>query len=374
MALPQAISPPRNGALDGLRAIAALSVFGFHAWLYTLSDVRVAAARPTLANELFAELRIGLVLFFVLTGFLLYRAWVRSALTGRPAAATATYAVHRFGRIVPAYWLAIVGSALLLYPLTGSPGVNLPPVDLLPLYFVFAQNFSPQTLLRLNPPMWTLAVEATYYVVLPLFGWLAVRSGSSRGRQLLVPTLLLVFGVVFNYFLAQQAAAPLGWSKSLLAMLPYFAAGMLAAVLIEARVPSARAARLLLAAGVLLVAADLFIHLEAFEIVRVIRDLPAALGFALIVATAAARPPAALEWRPLVWVGAVSYGLYLWHVPVLLVLRANGLLPLTPLGATLVGLPISLLLGWASLKLVEMPAMAWSRRTKLLGANVKRSA
>jgi len=374
VALPQAISPPRNGALDGLRAIAALSVFGFHAWLYTLSDVRVAAARPTLANELLAELRIGLVLFFVLTGFLLYRAWVRSALTGRPAAATATYAVHRFGRIVPAYWLAIVGSALLLYPLAGSPGVHLPPTHLLPLYFVFAQNFSPQTLLRLNPPMWTLAVEATYYVVLPLFGWLAVRSGSSRGRQLLVPTLLLVFGVVFNYFLAQQAAAPLGWSKSLLAMLPYFAAGMLAAVLIEARVPSARAARLLLAAGVLLVAADLFIHLEAFEIVRVIRDLPAALGFALIVATAAARPPAALEWRPLVWVGAVSYGLYLWHVPVLLVLRANGLLPLTPLGATLVGLPISLLLGWASLKLVEMPAMAWSRRTKLLGANVKRSA
>ena len=374
MALPQASSPPRNGALDGLRAIAALSVFGFHAWLYTLSDVRVAAARPTLANELLAELRIGLVLFFVLTGFLLYRAWVRSALTGRPAAATATYAVHRFGRIVPAYWLAIVGSALLLYPLAGSPGVNLPPTHLLPLYFVFAQNFSPQTLLRLNPPMWTLAVEATYYVVLPLFGWLAVRSGSSRSRQLLIPTLLLIFGVVFNYFLAQQVAAPLGWSKSLLAMLPYFAAGMLAAVLIEARVPSARAARLLLAAGVLLVAADLFVHLEAFEIVRVIRDLPAALGFALIVATAAARPPAALEWRPLVWVGAVSYGLYLWHVPVLLVLRANGLLPLTPLGATLVGLPISLLLGWASLKLVEMPAMAWSRRTKLLGANVKRSA
>ena len=374
MTLPQASSPPRNGALDGLRAVAALSVFGFHAWLYTLSDVRVDAAPPTLANELFAELRVGLVLFFVLTGFLLYRAWVRSALADRPAPATATYAVRRFGRIVPAYWLAIIGSALLLYPLAGSPGVHLPPVDLLPLYFVFAQNFSPQTLLRLNPPMWTLAVEATYYVALPLLGWLALRAGSARSRQLLIPTLLLVSGVVFNYFLAQHVAPPLGWSKSLLAMLPYFAAGMLAAVLIEARVPSARAARLLIAAGVLLVAADLFIHLEAFEIVRVIRDLPAALGFALIVALAAARPPALLGWRPLVWVGAVSYGLYLWHVPVLLVLRANGLLPLTPLGATLVGLPISLLLGWASLKLVEMPAMAWSRRTKLLGANVKRSA
>ena len=60
----------RDAALDGLRAVAALSVFGFHAWLYTLSDVHVAAAPNTLTNELFAQLRIGLVLFFVLSGFL----------------------------------------------------------------------------------------------------------------------------------------------------------------------------------------------------------------------------------------------------------------------------------------------------------------
>ena len=374
MANQQASSAPRNAALDGLRAVAALSVFGFHAWLYTLSDVHVAAARSTPGNHLFAELRIGLVLFFVLSGFLLYRAWVRAALAGRPAPTTSTYAVRRLGRIVPAYWLAIIGSALLLYPLAGSPGVRLPPAHLLPLYFVFAQNFNAQTLLKLDPPMWTLAVEATFYLVLPLLGWLAIRAGSARGRQLVIPALLLVAGVAFNYVLAQHAAAPLRWSKSLLAMLPYFAAGMLAAVLIEARIPSARAARLLLTAGVLLVAVDLFIQLEPFAIVRVIRDLPAALGFAVIVALAGARPPAALEWRPLVWVGAVSYGLYLWHVPVLLVLRANGLLPLSPLGATLVGLPISLLLGWASLRLVERPAMAWSRRTKLFGANVSGSA
>ena len=107
---------------------------------------------------------------------------------------------------------------------------------------------------------------------------------------------------------------------------------------------------------------------------RVIRDLPAATGFALIIAAAAVRPPASLEWRPLVWVGGVSYGLYLWHVPVLLVLRANGLLPLNPWGATVVALPVALLLGWLSLRLVEEPAMAWSRRTKLFGANVRRSA
>ncbi len=365
---------PRNAALDGLRAVAALSVFGFHAWLYTLSDVHVATAPKTLSNELFAELRVGLVLFFVLSGFLLFRPWVRAALSGRPAPATATYALRRVGRILPAYWLAIIGSALLLYPLAGSPGVRLPPADLLPMYFVFAQNFSPQTLLKLDPPMWTLVVEVCFYLLLPLLGWLALRAGRARRPQMLLPILLLTGGVIFNYILSTQGGAPLGWSKSLPAMLPYFAVGMLAAVVIEGRQPDRRSALLWTLSGLALVAVDMVLHLAAVPWLPVIRDLPAAVGFSLIVAVAAARPAAALEWRPLVSVGSVSYGLYLWHVPVLLVLRANGLLPLDAWGATLVALPVSLLAGWLSLKLVEQPAMAWSRRTNLLGANVSSSA
>lgn len=380
-AQPTGSAAPRDAALDGLRAVAALSVFGFHAWLYTLNDVHVATAPRTLANDRFAELRVGLVLFFVLSGFLLYRAWVRSSLAGTPGPKTSTYAVRRLGRIVPAYWLAIIGSALLLYPIAGSPGVRLPPTELLPLFFIFAQNFSAQTLLKLDPPMWTLAVEASFYLVLPLVGWCALRSGRTRRAQAAIPIVLLMVGVVFNYVLAQQIEPPLGLSKSLPAMLPYFAVGMLAAVLLERRTMSLAASRLWIGAGVLLVAADVYMQLRGntalrvadLDLLRITRDLPAGIGFALIVAAAAAQPPRSLELRPLVWVGAVSYGLYLWHVPVLLVLRADGLMPLTPWGATLVGLPISLLLGWLSLRLIERPAMAWSRRTKLFGANVSRN-
>ena len=365
---------PRNAALDGLRAVAALSVFGFHAWLYTLSTPRASFAPVSFLNDLFAQLRVGLVLFFVLTGFLLFRAWVRSGAAGGPAPANATYAVHRIGRIVPAYWLAIIGSALALYPLAGSPGVRLPPAGLLPLFFIFAENFNPQTLLTLDPPMWTLAVEATFYLALPGLGWLALRAGRGRGTMTLVPLVLLAGGVIFNYVISLHGGGSPGWPKSLLAMLPYFALGMLAAVIVEGRGLSRPSARIWVAVGVLLVVANVVVQIEAFDVLRVLRDLSAAVGFAIIVAVAALRPPKPLEWRPLVWIGGVSYGLYLWHVPVLLVLRADGLLPLNPWGATLVALPLSLLLGWMSLRLVEQPAMAWSRRTKLFGANVSRSA
>ena len=68
----------RSAAIDGLRAIAALSVLAFHAWLYSLPTAR-AGVRDTLGDQIVHEFRLGLVLFFVLSGFLLFRPWVRAA-------------------------------------------------------------------------------------------------------------------------------------------------------------------------------------------------------------------------------------------------------------------------------------------------------
>ncbi|HVP02287.1 MAG TPA: acyltransferase [Solirubrobacteraceae bacterium] len=368
---PRSSSARRSAALDGLRAVAALSVFGFHAWLYTLPVVRAAAGRDTLPGAIFAELRIGLVLFFVLSGFLLFRPWAAARRDRGRAPRTGTYALHRLARIVPAYYLAILGSVVLLWPLAGEPGVRLPPAGLLWVFGIFAQNLSPQTALTLDPPMWTLAVEAAFYLVLPVLGWLALRGGPGRARLALVPCAAIAGGLLFNALVARQEIPAQALAKSLPAMLPYFALGMLAAVLADARTPSRRLAWALLAAGGALVLADGWLHAHAVaggELalrLRIVRDLPAAAGFAAIVAVAATRPPRALAWAPLAWVGTISYGLYLWHVPVLLVLRADGLMPVSPLGAFAVALPVSLLLGWLSWRFVEAPAIAWSRRRRI---------
>jgi len=383
----------RNDALDGLRGVAALTVVVFHAWLYTRADVRAVGADGALDRAL-GEMRVGLVLFFVLSGFLLFRPWVRARL-GKAAGGSAadggeareplpdlargprlaTYAIHRIGRIVPAYYVAIAGSALLLWPLAGEPGVRLPPLEQLPLFLVFAQNQSAQTVMTLDPPMWTLAVEASFYALLPALGWIALRARPTRLGQSIVPLTLLAAGVVFNALLARQALPSMTLSKSLPAMAPYFGLGMLAAVLVHGRTPDRRGALALLAGGAALVLADAWVHSSLVSgsdlalRMRVIRDLPAAVGFAALVAVAATTAPRALAWRPLAWTGVVSYGLYLWHVPMLLVLRANGLLPASTLAATAIDLPLSLLLGWLSFRLIERPAINWSRRTRLLGAN-----
>jgi acetyltransferase len=357
----------RAAAVDGLRAIAALSVLVYHAWLYTLPRV-TASHRDTLGDQVIHELRLGLVLFFVLSGFLLFQPWIRSALAGAPAPRLGGYLIRRAARILPAYYLALAGSIALLWAIKGSPGVRFPPTGDLWTFVLFAQNFSDTTVLKLDPPLWTLAVEVSYYLMLPAFGWLALRlRGAGRAGQLAVPLALMLFGLAYNQAIDGHAAL---WpSKVLPAMVPYFAAGMLAAVIAEGRTPGRRLTWALLSGGALIVVADAWWAADAATRgshsawLHVLRDLPAALGFACIIAAAArtAAPPRALTLRPLAWVGRVSYGVYLWHVPLLLFLRAHGALPLSTWGAATVALPISLGVAALSWYFVESPLQQRAR-------------
>jgi peptidoglycan/LPS O-acetylase OafA/YrhL len=347
---------PRNRALDGLRGLAALSVLAFHAWMYS-RPVPTAGGRETVADTVLHELRIGLVLFFVLSGYLLYRPWA----AGRPPTLE-RYALARTLRIVPAYLVALAGAVVLLWPIPHAAGVRLPPAEQLPLFLVFAQNLSEQTVMRLDPPMWTLAVEVSFYAVLPLLGAAALRL---RGGRALVPLALLGAGVAYNAWLARMPVVTQPAVKSLPAMAPYFALGMLAAVALAHRQPGPRARAALIAAGLALVLGDLVWQAALAADgrsdlwPRILRDGPAAAGFAAIVAAAAAGGAGwegrVLGWRPLAGVGTVSYGLYLWHVPLLLWLRAHGLLPLDALGALLVVTPVALVAATASWRLVERP-------------------
>ena len=344
-------------------------MFGFHAWLYSRENVIARVGGRGLDDQILSQLRVGLVLFFVLSGFLLYGAWVRAGVDEGPPPDLRGYARRRVFRIVPAYYLAIAGSVLLLWPLDGTPGVRLPPAGQLPLFLLFAQNQSPDTVLTLDAPTWTLAIEASFYVVLPALAWLALRPRSRRAGLLGVPLALLVAGVAFNWWIGTDATAtPQTVSKSLPAMLPYFALGMLTAVLVHRWRPGRAAAELVLGAAVALVVANAVLHAVAdpgsglAATLRVTRDLLAAVGFAAIIAVAVARPPRALLVRPLVFTGEISYGIFLWHVPLLLVLRGHGLLPLSVAGAVAIGLPLSLLAGWLSWRYVEQPFITRSRR------------
>src|ERR1700754_1196516 len=117
--------------LDGLRGLAALRVGLLHVWMYT------GANRPdkTLTvDRWMGELRVCVLLFFVLSGFLLAKPWVAAARGERPAPQLGRYMARRLARVVPAYWLALAGTVALLHG-TGH-GRDVPLNDV-PKFVVF---------------------------------------------------------------------------------------------------------------------------------------------------------------------------------------------------------------------------------------------
>lgn len=377
----------RSASLDGLRGLAALSIFVFHGWLYTM-PTPAATDRSSIGDYAAHELRLGLVAFFVLSGFLLSRPWFAAALQGRRPPSLRRYVRARAARVLPAYYVAFAGSVVLLWGLRGTPGLRLPPSDELPLFVVFGQNFSPATVMKLNPPMWSLAVEVMFYALLPLIGWLATRLPATRRMQALAPLALLALGLFYNWLIAGRGLG-LTFSKTLAAMLPYFALGMLAALALHGRRIEMSTKRVLIAAGVALVVADAVVKaaapatgIDIGDAFVVVRDLPSALGFALVIGALAGAPRSRiLGGRVLAGMGTISYGFYLWHVPVLMVLRGYDLLPLDPVAGTLVALVPSLALAALSWFALERPILRWnarrerrSREAQLSGGGADRRA
>jgi peptidoglycan/LPS O-acetylase OafA/YrhL len=343
----------RSGALDGLRALAALSVLAFHAWLYRPGGP--PGPRDALADQILFELCRGLILFFVLSGYLLYRAFVRGPVDWR------RFALRRVARIVPAYYVCVLGCLALLAAVGYSAG--LPAAHELPLFAVLAQNYTADTVTQLNPVTWTLGVEAAFYVLLPIVGLLALRLRGAAHVALLCGLVLVTLGwnALTDGFVA---------TRTLPAYIGHFALGMLVAVWAERRGEreplAARATAALVLAGAAIVALnsywaetaarDAFVRAE-------LGNLPAALGFALILAAAVAGSGPSVAWlraRALVAVGVVSYGVYLWHVPLLLVARELDALPGSWPARLALLLPAALALGALSWRWVERPSIGWA--------------
>ncbi len=365
----------RARGLDGLRGLAALSVFVVHVWLYGGSAY---PARETALDKAVFELRLALVLFFVLSGYLLWRHFARATFEGGRRVDLWQYVKRRAARVVPAYWAAMAGAVLLLWGASSTRGVRLTPLDELPLYALFAQNYSDGTIMRLNPVTWTVCVELAFYALLPLIGLLAYRYARGRPRR----QVMLLLGVFACGIGWNALAEALDWSmigsKAMPAFLTYFALGMLLALWAESRRAAAggdptlnvRATAALVLAGTALVLFDGWWHATATApgddwLIQLFTDVPAAFGFLMLIAVAAFGTGPGAVWtrlRPLVALGVISYGFYLWHLPLMLGLRRFDLLPEGFVGTFVAGLTASVAFGAASWFWIEKPLMARAAR------------
>jgi peptidoglycan/LPS O-acetylase OafA/YrhL len=357
----------RSAGLDGVRGLAALSVFAFHIWLYGAKG-----SKSDLSAQVFNEFRVGLFCFFVLSGYLLYGAFARAARRQAGEVPMRRYLLRRGARILPAYYVSLIGSLILLEAVAGSPDVRMPDESGFTLFFFFAQNYSGSTIMKLNPVTWTLCLEVAFYVLLPVLGAFAYHLAKGRrGPQVALLGGLVVLGLTWNvvgYLDAWNQPA----TKALPAYLPYFAAGMLLSLLVEARREDGRPLTLsawptaaVMLTGVGLVLGNGWWHATSpgpahDPLIVALHDLPAGIGFALVILAVVAGRGISLGWlrsRPLAELGVISYGFYLWHVPLILFVKEMAADTPTALELAALVSPLALAAGTASWLWVERPLM-----------------
>ena len=360
---PTVARTPRNDEIQGLRAIAALSVLVTHVSLNAMGN-----RGPW--GGLLARLDVGVAIFFVISGYLLYKPFARALLSDQPLPSLRRYVRHRLVRIVPAYWLVVLASFLfvpalgLVMPTTdfsAAPvGVTSVPFAAMFRFVTFTQIYWTKTVAGPFPQAWTLATEMSFYVFLPLLAWALARHGRRRAAdrasrlrtQWVMLAVLVVVATAFRLLVVSLSSAYSGGANAATSVSKYaawlpnhldlFAVGMAMAVLAverEADGPGAAlacrldsalarprgvAASLSLAVGTLVLAGyglglsrtDL-VYGRVGEFLR--HGAYGLIAAALVAPTVFGREGAGgyralLRTRPMVFLGQVSYGIYIWQI------------------------------------------------------------
>lgn len=212
----------RFPALDGVRAFAAFGVVCTHVGFISGRSLHSDLLGPILARGDF-----GVALFFVLSGFLLYRPFALSALTGAAIPRIGRFLWRRAVRILPAMALFVVITLAMLTTFRVRASDYLQ-------YLLLIQTYDHHDYDPNLAQLWTLTVEVSFYLVLPLVGLLAIRWRQDLRRVLRLHIALFAVMAVLPalYNLWQQHYAP--QSQALLWLPGYtdwFAIGMALAVL-----------------------------------------------------------------------------------------------------------------------------------------------
>ncbi|MCM6777450.1 acyltransferase [Nocardia sp. CDC159] len=351
-------------ALEGMRALAALGVVLTHVAFQT-----GATSMPVL-GRVWERFDMAVAVFFGLSGFLLWRPHAAAARDHGAAPSARRYLLHRAARILPAYWAVVCAVLILLPSAAQSAGWRVWLANL-----ALLQVFVPLTLTDGLTQMWSLSVEVAFYLVLPVLAWALVRTRAPRWRVGAVAALAVV-SLGWN-FLPVPTPEAIHSDNWLPGYLPWFAAGMLLAELVEdasprwRRIAGNRWAMWTLAAVAFgLATTDLAgpagLTRGAPWQYAMKMGLGALIGFGLLAPLVLGdRRHRLLESPVAATLGRWSYGIFIWHLAVLsMVFPVFGIMPFAGRFPYVLVLTVAftLPLAAASYALVEEPVRHWVRR------------
>lgn len=410
--------------LDGVRAIAALAVLGFHLNLIAHNDLKLwNFSIGSVISALALSGGAGVTLFFVLSGFLLFLPYAKSLLFNKDWPSIRQFYLRRALRIWPGYYVCLFTLILLFQPQYLQPAYW----KRLLLFLSFFMDSSTKTYQAINGPFWTLAVEWQFYLLLPLLALLPLLMAKLvplRRRLWVVVAFLLglmAWGVGSRYIALYYIQHPmqtllvprpaLNWILFFLygtngKFLEDFAVGMLLCTLyvyarqaasdhpLSKKLHAASWWIFAVGLGVLFFAAlwhfNNWFH-SGLRFLNPISDaftqwgeLTFATGFGLCILAVLFGPQLLkmpFEWQPLRWLGMISYSMYMWHLYILESFKEN-LRPLTQSWSHLLlysllwvcALFIVLPFSYALYKWVEVPGIRLANGLRLQKTRVATGA
>lgn len=318
--------------LDGYRALAAMAVVVYH----VLGEVNPGWLPPVLRDVNARLGNYGVAVFFLISGLLLYRPFVLAHLEGRPMPRVGAFYRRRFLRIFPAYWIALTA---LFYVFEFR---TLHRVSGALTFYGLVQTYRPDFALGGLAVAWTLCIEVSFYLALPLIAWAISRAARRPGADLRdrlraqLVGLAVLYLIAVNWRVLRYLVIPDRTQAGLWlpATLDWFALGMLLAVgnawaTVTGRVP---------ALVTRLASAPWLCWLFAAEVFWVSMQLNIPFGYAtptlfqtmgryflnglsalLLLLPGVFGPQRRglirrflCSW-PVASLGVVSYGVYLWH-------------------------------------------------------------
>jgi peptidoglycan/LPS O-acetylase OafA/YrhL len=336
-----------NPVIDGLRAVAVLSVVMFH-------------AVPGYAPGGF----VGVDVFFVISGFLI-SGLIFDGIARNSFSLGAFYAA-RIRRIFPALLVVLatvfVAGWWLLFPIEMirlGQQILASAAFVANIYFWSqAGYFSPDATTYPLLHLWSLGVEEQFYVVWPL----AIMQLWGRPKAIL-PAIIIIGSASFAISLLAQDRAgafylPMSraWELMLGAGLAWFMRKRMSSF--PPILPDVAAI-----VGLVLILGSIF-YIHEIDPYPGWRTLPPTVGACLVMWLGSDSRAVAplLSCRPLVFVGLISYPLYIWHWPVLWIGRTIGAVDLSPTRAAAL-IAISFVLAAATFVLVERPIRYGTRRS-----------
>jgi peptidoglycan/LPS O-acetylase OafA/YrhL len=313
----------RVASLTGIRAVAALLVMATHA--------AYATGKYThgYVGLVYSRMEIGVPIFFVLSGFLLFGPWVKAVASDGASPSVRRYAWHRVRRIMPAYVVTVLVAYVLYHWRMAGPNPGHSLMGLfrnLTLTQIYTDNYLYSYLHQGLTQMWSLAVEVAFYVVLPLLAYLLlVVLCRRRWRPLLLLTGLAGLALITPAWLILVHTTdflPDGARLWLPTYLSWFIGGMVLAVLQPMGVRAYALACVPLAVVCYFIVSTPIAGAPTTSPSE-LREALVKAAFYGVIATLAVAPLALadrgiyakfLATRPMVFLGEISYEIFLIHL------------------------------------------------------------